>query len=86
MTDVAPYESALAVAKLMSLKKYEVPDPGFEARSLARIRTSLYELEEERAQKWSFWKLFDAGTVSSVRYVMAAMVLFLGGLLGYVLV
>jgi hypothetical protein len=74
------YEAALTVARLMSLKKYEVPDPGFEARSLARIRTSLYQLEEERAQGWKFWKLFDPSTVSSARYAMAAMVLLMGGL------
>jgi hypothetical protein len=74
------YEAALTVARLVSLKKFEAPDPGFEARSLARIRTSLYAMEEERAQGWSIWKLFDRQNVAAYRYAMAAMVLFVGGL------
>ncbi|MFH0908634.1 MAG: hypothetical protein V1929_07720 [bacterium] len=74
------HAQALLVCKLMSLKKYEQPDPGFEARSLARIRNSIYEIEEQRQRRWRFWEIFEAGPVPALRYALAAAVLVLTGL------
>ena len=73
-------ERALLVCKLISLKKYEQPDPGFEARSLARIRNSIYEIEEQRQRGWRFWEIFESGPIPALRYALAVAVLALTGL------
>src|ERR1700690_47929 len=74
------HERAELVCKLISLKKYEQPDPGFEARSLARIRNSIQELEDNRSKGWRFLDIFGTGDVPVLRYAMAAAVLLLTGL------
>ena len=73
-------EQALLVCKLISLKKYEQPDPGFEARSLDRIRNSIYEIEEKRQHRWSFLSIFETGPIPALRYALAVAVLALTGL------
>src|SRR5690349_9859821 len=74
------HEKALLVCKLISLKKYEQPDPGFEARSLARIRSAIHEMEEERQQGWSWASLFGPVPVPALRLAAVAAVFAVIGL------
>jgi len=73
-------EQALLVCKLISLKKYEQPDPGFEGRSLDRIRNSIFEIEDRRHRRWDFLRIFETGPVPALRYALAVAVLALTGL------
>ena len=63
------------VARLMSLKKYERPDPGFEERSALAIRRRIEDMNRQSESRLgSFWKFLTDYPQLSFRYALAATV------------
>jgi hypothetical protein len=63
------------VARLMSLKKYERPDPGFEERSAIAIRRRIEDLNRQSESRLdSFWKFLTDYPQPSFRYALATTV------------
>jgi hypothetical protein len=74
----AAYERALTLCKLISLKRHETPDPGFDHRCLAAIERGLDAYEEQpRAWGQRIWGLFDLVPAPALRYAMAAAIVAL---------
>ncbi|MFH0952952.1 MAG: hypothetical protein V1873_01340, partial [Verrucomicrobiota bacterium] len=64
-----------SVRRLMSLKKYERPDPGFEERSALAIRRRLEDLNRQpESQPGSFWEFLTDYPRPAFRYALAAVV------------
>ena len=64
-----------AVRRLLSLKKYEHPDPGFEERSALGIRRRLEDLNRQ-PESWlgSFWDFLTDYPRPAFRYALVAAV------------
>lgn len=75
------HAQARMVVQLVSLKRFEQPDPGFEARSLVLIRQAI---EEQEAQPRGWWQktldLLGAETLPAFRYAMTMVVVGLIGM------
>jgi hypothetical protein len=64
-----------AVRRLMSLKKYERPAPGFEERSALAIRRQLEDLNRQpESQLGSFWEFLTDYPRPAFRYALVAVV------------
>jgi hypothetical protein len=75
------YERALSLCRLISLKKYEQPDPSLETRILAKVEAGIRDLEEN-PRSWAdrLFEIFAGRPVPVLRYVMALLVVGLIGL------
>jgi hypothetical protein len=63
------------VRQLMTLKKYERPEPGFEERSTLAIRLRIEDLNRQSESRLgSFWKFLTDYPRLSLRYVLATTV------------
>jgi hypothetical protein len=72
---------AITVGQLLSLKKYEQPDPLFETRLLAKVQAGIRELDEQpHGLGARLWQLFAGEQIPALRYAMALMVVVLIGL------
>ena len=61
--------------RLMSLKKYERPDPGFEERSALAIRRRIEDLNRQpESRLGSFWEFLTDYPRPAFRYALAAVV------------
>jgi hypothetical protein len=68
------YERALAVSRLMSLKRYEMPDPEDPARCVMAVRARI----EAGEGRWLGWlDLLETPWFGAVRYASAAVALLL---------
>ena len=66
------------VARLISLKKYECPDPGFEERSALAIRRRIEDLNQQSESLFGgFWKFLTDYPQPMFRYTLAATVVAL---------
>jgi hypothetical protein len=64
-----------SVRRLMSLKKYERPDPGFEERSALAIRRRLEDLNRQPESKLAgFWEFLTDYPRPAFRYALAGVV------------
>ena len=64
-----------SVRRLMSLKKYERPDPGFEERSALSIRRRIEDLNRRPESRFgSFWEFLTDYPRPAFRYALAAVV------------
>jgi len=73
-------ERADTFKKLMALKRYEVPDPGFPSRSLDRICRRNENLEAEKeTETVTLWELL-LGPRPAFRLALAAILLILWGM------
>ncbi len=69
----AQYESFQAVRKLVSLKKYELPDAGFESRCAAAIHLQLVEQEQNRPEAAGWLGRIFGTPLPMFRYAAAAV-------------
>ena len=76
----AVYQQTHLLFQLISLKRYEQPDVGVEARCLATVQAKIDVWKEEQPQGfWKIWHVFDAYPAAAVRYILAALVIgFIG--------
>ncbi|HPF99129.1 MAG TPA: hypothetical protein PLE77_03615 [Kiritimatiellia bacterium] len=75
------FERARSVRLLMSLKRHERPDAGFETRCLGAVRQRIAELNVQNDTKpASIWERLIGAPVSSVRYALATVLVLLIGL------
>jgi hypothetical protein len=64
-----------SLRRLLSLKKYERPDPGFEERSALAIRRRLEDLNRRpESQFGSFWEFLTDYPRPAFRYALVAVV------------
>jgi len=64
--------------QLMSIKKFERPDPGFEERSVLNIRRRIEDLNRQPESRLSsFWELLTDYPQPSLRYALATAVFVL---------
>lgn len=78
-------EQAESLCKLLSLKRFEQPDSGFEARNLANTMRRIRNLDSEPAAGWSLWDWL-AMPHPVLRYSAAAFVAALVGVNVYLAV
>ena len=69
----ARYESFQAVRRLISLKKYEMPDAGFESRCAAAIHLKLVEQEQGRPESAGWLERIFGAPRPAFRYAAAAV-------------
>jgi hypothetical protein len=66
------------VRRLMSLKKYECPDPGFQERSALAIHRRIEDLNRQPESRLGrFWEFLTDYPQAPFRYALAAMVVAL---------
>lgn len=70
--------SSEALRGLISLKKYEQPDAFSAARSAARIRSRIEELNARPVSGWrAAWEVLSGGQITALRYAAVAAVVLL---------
>jgi hypothetical protein len=68
-----------AVVQLMHLKRHEQPDPDFDARNAAAIRTRIAALPDHTSWLDRLWGVFEQTPAPAFRYAMATALVVLVG-------
>jgi hypothetical protein len=74
------HQRAVSLRQLLSLKRFEQPDPSFEVRNLARVQAAIRDLDPSPRGWWAgVLDVLTGQPVPALRYAAAGLVL---GLLG----